>query len=221
MSEVLRDLNDAMAAVVSSVRRGLVQIHGEEAGSIGAGTVWHPDGLIITNAHVVIDHQNGQPRKGLKVVLSDFSEYDAKLLTYDLRQDLAALAIDAKDLPTIEIGNSNGLRPGQWVLALGHPWGILEALTAGIVIGAGDNLPEMTGRDWVALSLKLRPGHSGGPLVDVNGRLVGINTLITGPGVGFAIPVQVVKTFLKETIGTFVVPAEESDAEEDVEVVVI
>jgi S1-C subfamily serine protease len=73
------------------------------------------------------------------------------------------------------------------------------------VIGIGTNLPEMgqmqPGREWIALSLHMRPGHSGGPLVDSRGRLVGINTMITGPDVGFAIPVQTVKTFLKETIG--------------------
>jgi S1-C subfamily serine protease len=78
----------------------------------------------------------------------------------------------------------------------------LGAVTGGVVIGMGGQLPELpqTGRDWLAVNLHMRPGHSGGPLVDVRGRLVGVNTMITGPDVGFAVPVHVVKAFLKEAL---------------------
>jgi len=80
---------------------------------------------------------------------------------------------------------------------------VRDAMTAGVVIGAGADLPEMRpGREWIALNLTLRPGHSGGPLVDTDGRLLGVNTMITGPEVGFAIPVHVVKGFLKSTLGS-------------------
>jgi serine protease Do len=89
-------------------------------------------------------------------------------------------------------------------MALGHPWGVPGAATAGVVIGTGEDMPEMplTGRDWIAVGLHLRPGHSGGPLVDSQGRLVGINTMMIGPEVGMAVPVHVVKAFLRRELGT-------------------
>ena len=89
-------------------------------------------------------------------------------------------------------------------LALGHPWGIHDAVTGGVVIGSGNDLIELqsaTGREWVAVALHLRPGHSGGPLVDTAGRLIGINTLMTGPDVGAAVPVNAVKQFLQRSLG--------------------
>lgn len=197
----VQQLNDDMATIVETVCDSLVQIQGDE-GSVGAGTIWHPDGLIVTNAHVVIDHRNGH-RRTVQVTLSNGDTYPAQLVAYDRNLDLAALAIDATDLPTIEPGDSRSLRPGQWVMALGHPWGMLNALTSGVVIGAHVHLPEIHDhREWVALSLKLRPGHSGGPLVDADGKLVGINTMITGPVTGFAIPVQTVKRWLKAVLGS-------------------
>jgi len=135
--------------------------------------------------------------------LPDGRRLPARLLAADPDRDLAALSVDATDLPTIEIGDSRQVRPGQWVMAVGHPWGIQGSVTSGVVIGSGDALPEMRpGRDWIALSLHMRPGHSGGPLVDSQARLIGINTMITGPDVGFAIPVQTVKLFLKEALGS-------------------
>jgi S1-C subfamily serine protease len=87
-------------------------------------------------------------------------------------------------------------------MALGHPWGVSGAATAGVVIGVGNDLPEMpwSDREWIAVGLHLRPGHSGGPLVDAQGRLVGINTMMTGLEVGMAVPVHVVKAFLKQAL---------------------
>ena len=162
----------------------------------GAGTIWHEDGLIITNAHVVYGHQN------LKVTLPDERELPAQVIAFDKELDLAALSVNANNLPIIELGDLRALKPGAWVMAVGHPWGIQGAVTSGAVIGIGATLPEMQpGREWIALDLHMRPGHSGGPLVDAAGRLVGINTMITGPSVGFAIPVHTVKTFLKEALG--------------------
>jgi serine protease Do len=124
------------------------------------------------------------------------------VLAFDPDNDLAALSVMADDLPTIELGKSHDLRPGHWVMAVGHPWGVSGAVTGGIVIGTGKNLPGIPGghRDWIAVSLHMRPGHSGGPLVDNEGRLVGINTMIAGPDVGFAIPLHTVKRFLKRSL---------------------
>jgi serine protease Do len=137
------------------------------------------------------------------VVLPDGRRLPARILAQDWELDLAALAVEAQDLPTIEVGDSRELRPGSWVVAFGHPWGVESAATAGVVIGQGQMLPERPefGRSWIAASLHYRPGHSGGPLVDAGGRLVGINTVMAGPDVGLAVPVQEVKGFLKRRIG--------------------
>lgn len=195
--ERIRQLNDNLAAAVDRVRASLVQIvNGRGA---GAGTIWHPDGLVVTNAHVV------RRQRSLSAVLPDGRRLPADLIACDEHLDLAALSIPAERLPTIALGDSRLLRPGQWVMAVGHPWGVVGAVTSGVVIGVGAQLPEVgqmqPGREWIALDLHMRPGHSGGPLVDAGGRLVGINTMITGPDVGFAIPVQTVKAFLKARLG--------------------
>lgn len=169
----------------------------------GAGAVWHSDedpatghSLILTNAHVI-------GRRPPQVDLSDGRTFAATVVAADQGLDLAALRIDAAGLAAISLGDSRTLRPGQWVMALGHPWGITGGLTAGVVIGSGRALPEMplSEREWLALSLHLRPGHSGGPVVDAAGRLVGLNTVMVGPDVGLAVPVHVAKTFLKRALG--------------------
>ncbi|MEP7289787.1 MAG: trypsin-like peptidase domain-containing protein [Chloroflexota bacterium] len=210
---LLQQLNADMASVVEEVRRSLVQV--SVGIGNGAGTIWHSDGLIVTNAHVV-SHAGSRRRRGygygyaeqvnnaLTVTLPDGRTLPARVIAQDDERDVAALAVDANNLPTIQIGDSRELRPGQWVYAVGHPWGVTGAASAGIVVGSGSEWPEMptNGRDWIVISLKVRPGNSGGPLVDVQGRLLGINTLMTGPQVGAAIPVHTIKTFLKETLGT-------------------
>ena len=193
---MLRALNADMASLVERVRGSLVQIHNGRRG-IGAGTIWHPEGLILTNAHVA-----GR-RRPLQVALPSGETLPARVLAQDAERDLAALAVEASGLPTIELGRSQDLRPGQWVLAVGHPWGVTGAVTAGVVIGMSDQLPElpMAGRELIAVDLHLRPGFSGGPLVDAQGRLVGINTMMAGPGVGVVVPVHVVKRFLRDALG--------------------
>ena len=196
MPTVLQQLNTEMASLVENVERSLVQVRSGGSGS-GAGTIWHPEGLIVTNAHVV-------QRSPLSVNFADGRTLPARLLAYDADRDLAALVVSTSGLPTIKPGDSRSLKPGQWVLALGHPWGIRGSVTAGVVIGTQlkwPMMPRLRG-DWIAVGLQLRPGNSGGPLVDVHGRLVGINTMITGPDVGMAVPVHVVKAFLHERLGS-------------------
>jgi serine protease Do len=195
MGQLLQALNLDLAATVEKVRRSLVQISNGR-GSHGAGTLWHKQGLVITNAHVIQDESP-------QVTLADQRTFPAKVLAWDPQLDLAALSIQADDLPTIELGHSSRLQAGQLVLALGHPWGVAGAVSAGPVINVG--LPPEIGhlnRPFVQAGLQLRPGHSGGPMVDTDGRLVGINTLITGPEVGLAIPIDTVKAFLREKLGS-------------------
>ena len=204
MSTALEQLNVDMASMVGTLQSRLVQVGSADSGA-GAGTIWHPDGLVLTNAHVV----RGGP---VFVTFKDGSSLPARVLARDADRDLAALAVDATGLPAIDLGASRNLKPGEWVLALGHPWGVVGAATAGVVIGAGhewhDSLP--AGNDWIVVSLHLRPGYSGGPLIDKHGRQVGINTMMTGPDVGVAVPVHVVKAFLRETLGSKSFVAEEA-----------
>lgn len=196
MRSTLQQLSKEMAEVVSDVRRSLVRIQSGRRGA-GAGSIWHSDGLSVTNAHVV-------GSRGLKVMLPDGRDLPAHVLAQDPSLDLAAIKVDANELPTISLGDSKLLQPGELVLAIGHPWGVAGAATAGVVIGVGSGLPEapVPGKEWVVASLRLRPGNSGGPMMDAEGRLVGINTMITGPEVAMAVPVHVVKGFLRDALHT-------------------
>lgn len=196
-ASLLQQLNDEMAVVVAQVRRSLVKIS-RDGGGVGSGTIWHPDGLILTNAHVV----QGRPDT-LKVSLPDGLTLPAHLLALDEKHDLAALSVKTTGLPTIELGDSKSLRPGEWVLGVGHPWGVTGAVTAGAIIDVGERLEGgWPHGELLQVGLHLRPGHSGGPLVDVHGRLVGISTMINGPDVGLAIPLHVVKRFLRRALGS-------------------
>lgn len=197
MPTLWEQLNAELSPVVDRARGALVQIH-NGGQSFGAGTIWHADGLSVTNAHVIAG------RGALRVALPDGRTLPATVIASDPDRDLAALMVAASDLPTVELGDSRRLRPGQWVMAVGHPWGVAGAVTGGVVIGVGAGLPEIprAHHEWIALDLHMRPGHSGGPLVDVAGRLVGINTMIAGPDVGFAVPLHAVARFLKQALAS-------------------
>jgi len=194
MTNVLAQMNSDMAAVVERVRHSLVQI-GNARHGVGAGTIWHPDGLLVTNAHVSLHHAP-------QVTLADGRSLLARVLATDTDRDLAALSVAASDLPAIARRASWPPRPGQWVLALGHPWGVPGAVTAGVVIDVGVPLerPRFQG-ELIQTSLHLRPGYSGGPLVDVYGCLLGINTMMAGPEVGLAVPLPEVTAFLRRVLG--------------------
>lgn len=198
MPGLLTDLNDALANVVSGALASLVHVQDGRAGA-GAGVILHPQGLVLTSAHVI---RNGP----LNVGLRDGRQLPARLLARSPERDLALLDVDAEELPAIELGSAHNLPPGTWVMALGHPWGVPGGTTAGVVIGVGPHLPEApqrgSARSWIAVSAHLRPGHSGGPLVDHAGRLVGINTMMAGPNVGLAVPVEDAKAYMQEVLST-------------------
>lgn len=175
--------------------QAVVQIRASR-NSHGAGTIVHGEGLVITNAHVV---RGRSP----EVVLSSGERFSGRLLSYDERTDLAAISVQSESLPSLSLGNSRRLRPGSLVVALGHPWGVVGAATAGMVIGVGypvERLPYAG--ELIQVGLHLRPGHSGGPLLNDEGEVVGINTMIAGPHVGLAIPAATVARFLQETLGS-------------------
>jgi serine protease Do len=192
MSDMIVKLNEELADVVEQAKRSLVHVsNGRE--SHGAGVIVSSDGLILTNAHVV-------RRDSVEVTLPDQSRLRARVLAHDRERDLALLKVDTMGLPALEVSNTSDMEPGQWVIAIGHPWGIMGAVTSGVLIDNGQRVSEQEGgrQEWLAASLHLRPGNSGGPLIDVNGRLLGINTVMAGLDVGLAIPADSIRRFLKE-----------------------
>jgi serine protease Do len=197
MSNILRSLNAEMGDVVGAIRESLVEVRSVDGDGAGAGTVWHSEGLVLTNSHVV------QHRR-VEVVLNDGTRHRARIVAEDAQLDIAALSIDAVGLTPAPLGESRDLKPGQLVFAAGHPWGVERAVATGVVIAVSEHRPAFnpTRREMIAIGLDLRPGNSGGPLADAQGRLVGINTMLTGPSVGLAVPVHVVKRFLKYALGS-------------------
>ncbi len=161
-----------------------------EAQSVGSGFIIGSDGHVITNAHVV----DGADE--VLVKLSDKREFKAKVLGADKRTDVALLKIDAKDLPRVTIGDPDKLRVGEWVVAIGKPFGLENTMTAGIVSAKGRDLPQENLVPFIQTDVAINPGNSGGPLFNMRGEVVGINSLIysrTGGymGLAFAIPIDV------------------------------
>ncbi len=193
MSTLLDQLNGALSDAMESVRGALVQVQVPRRGG-GAGIVWRDDGLIVTNAHVV-------GRGPVEVVLRDGQRLEARLVARSRRLDLAVLSVDAPGLHAAPIGDSAALRAGELVFALGHPFGVAGAVTSGVVIGLepDDAASHRDGsREWLVVHMRLRPGNSGGPVLDARGRVVGISTIMAGPDMGMAVPSHVVAAFLGE-----------------------
>ncbi len=166
--------------------------------ALGSGFIVSPNGVILTNAHVV--HGASQ----VTVTLSDHREYKAKVLGQDAATDVAVLKIDAKDLPTVHSAASTTLQVGDYVLAIGSPYGLEETATAGIVSAKGRSLRPDEPVPFIQTDVAVNPGNSGGPLFDGYGNVVGINSQIysnTGgfQGVSFAIPIEVA-THIQEEI---------------------
>ena len=206
MITLISQLNTDLGEVANKARKSLVQVTAGRRGS-GSGVVFAANGLVVTNAHVVSGRKGRRPVREFRITLPSGAVAGARLLAKDDGLDVAVLKIeepegDAPELHPIELGDSQTLRPGQWVMALGYPWGVAGAAAGGIVIGAGPDLPETPGigRDWIAVDLSLRPGHSGGPLVDHQGRLIGMSTMMAGLDVGMAVPAHVIKQFVRETL---------------------
>lgn len=156
----------------------------------GSGFIVSADGIILTNAHVV------QDAKEVTVKLTDRREYKAKVLGSDPQTDVAVLKIDAKNLPVVKVGDVNQLQVGEWVLAIGSPYGLENTATAGIVSAKGRSLPDDTSVPFIQTDVAVNPGNSGGPLFNDRGEVVGINSQIysrTGgfQGLSFSIPIDV------------------------------
>ena len=181
-------LGSELADLAAALRRSTVEVRTRGAGA-GSGIIWNGDGLIVTNAHVARAER-------ATVVLSDGRSFDGIVTARDSRRDLATIAIAPDDaaFPAATMGHPTDLRTGDVVIALGHPLGIAGAIAFGVVhvVETRRGAPR-----WIRADIRLAPGNSGGPLADVRGRVVGVNTLIAG-GLGVAVPVTTVSRFLAD-----------------------
>lgn len=168
-----------------------------EQRSLGSGFIVSNDGYILTNAHVV------EGAEEINVRLTDKREYKAKVMGADRRTDIALIKIDAVSLPSIKVGNPNQLKVGEWVVAIGSPFGFDNTVTAGIVSAKGRSLPQENFVPFIQTDVAINPGNSGGPLFNMKGEVVGINSQIysrTGGfmGLSFAIPIDVALDIQKQ-----------------------
>ena len=162
----------------------------DDAKSLGSGFIISPDGYVITNHHVIKDAEE------VVVRLQDRRELVAKIVGSDKRSDIALLKLEAKDLPVVKLGSSDELKVGEWVLAIGSPFGFDHSVTAGIVSAKGRSLPSDNYVPFIQTDVAINPGNSGGPLFNLEGEVIGVNSQIysrTGGfmGLSFAIPVDV------------------------------
>lgn len=163
----------------------------QERSSLGSGFIISKDGYVITNNHVV------KGADEIVVRLNDRREFVAKIIGTDERSDIAVLKISDKNLPAVELGDSSKLKVGEWVLAIGSPFGFDYSVTAGIISAMGRNLPNENYVPFIQTDAAINPGNSGGPLFNLKGQVVGVNSQIysrTGGfmGLSFAVPINVV-----------------------------
>jgi serine protease Do len=157
--------------------------------SLGSGFIISADGYVMTNAHVI------EGADEVNVKLLDKREFRAKVIGADKRTDVALLKIDANGLPAVRLGDSNALKPGEWVVAIGSPFGFEHSVTAGIVSAKGRALPQENYVPFIQTDVAINPGNSGGPLFNLRGEVVGINSQIFSRsggfmGISFAIPID-------------------------------
>lgn len=198
---IVNQVETELVAISQQLRSFTVEIANHRSG--GSGVIWSADGLIVTNAHVV--------RGSLvNVRLESWTIVTGSVIARDRRRDLAAIQINVKNLPTPTIGNSQNLRPGELVLAMGSPWGFRGALTAGVIHTTHwQEYPRqkfgLTNKEsWqpnnctslIAADIRLAPGNSGGVLADASGKVIGINVAIYN-GLALAIPSQQIKDFVE------------------------
>jgi S1-C subfamily serine protease len=188
----------------------LRQFFGEEGGGgdreidrgTGSGFIINANGQIMTNAHVI----SGADK--VKVTLKDGREFDGKVLGLDKVTDVAVIKIEANNLPTIPLGNSDNLKPGEWAIAIGNPLGLDNTVTTGIISATGRSSSQIGAYDkrvnYIQTDAAINPGNSGGPLLNASGQAIGMNTAIlrNSQGLGFAIPINTAQRIATKLIAT-------------------
>lgn len=208
----IRIVEQASPAVVQIVNLALYRHVGDgnlraAPEGTGSGFVWDKQGYVVTNYHVL--HPISRTRR-VRVILNLDSVHDARIVGVDPDHDLAVLKIDAPEheLVPLPIGTSADLKVGQKAFAIGHPWGLQETLTTGVISGLGREITSLTNRpiqDVIQTDAAINSGNSGGPLLDSAGRLIGVNTAIQSPsgafaGIGYAVPVDMVNHIVPQLI---------------------
>jgi len=198
-----RQKHNFIADIVSDVSPTVVHVErknpfgARSSKSTGSGFIIKKDGLIITNAHVAGDQSH------LTIRLQDGTQYIGKVVAVDGVRDMAAVKINCNDLPIVPLGQANDLRVGEWVIAFGSPLSLKNTATIGIVsnmfrVGKELGLNDMkSGMTYIQTDATINVGNSGGPLVNLAGEVIGMNTLMASAGIGFAIPVAYVNSFVK------------------------
>jgi len=164
-----------------------IEPQGDDSTAIGSGFIISQDGYVMTNAHVV------DGAKEIYIKMTNGREFEAKLVGVDSRSDIAVLKVDATDLPTVAIGSSSKARVGEWVIAIGSPFDLENSVTAGIISAKGRETGEFL--PFIQTDVAVNPGNSGGPLINLHGEVVGINSQIFSQsggfmGISFAIPID-------------------------------
>src|SRR5215207_1807034 len=178
MAELAGDSSAVLAGaqMIERAQRSVVQVRSGGRG-IGAGVIWNPDGLVMTNHHVVAGG-----RRNVTVALHDGRTFDAEVVKGSGSLDLALLRLsgEATNLPAAPIGDSDALRVGELVYAIGHPWGSVGAVSAGIIGGVGELRGRGSSLRYVRSDVTLAPGNSGGPLLNARGEVIAINAMVFG-----------------------------------------
>jgi serine protease Do len=203
-------LNELLSGVAERMKPALVQVRvrravemssegadpggPDERRSSGSGFIIRQDGYLVTNAHVVADVER------IQVKLADGRKFEGRMVGVDDRVDLALVKIEATGLPAAALGDSNKLRVGEFVMALGHPFGLEQTVSFGIVSRKGAPLTVAApGFEFIQTDAAVNPGNSGGPLINMAGEVVGVNSMAARNGtIGFAIPVNLVKMLLPQ-----------------------
>lgn len=188
----ISEVSEAIAEMIEAARSGVVVVEAEGRGA-GAGVIWQADGGILTNNHVV-----SHGGDNIRIRLHDERTFEAKVTGTNPNLDLAMLRVEAADLPAALIGDSTKLRVGEPVFAIGHPWGQIGQVTSGIVSAIGKFKLRDSDKTlpYIRTDVRLRPGNSGGPLLNASGAVIGINAMILGGDQSVAIPSHVATEWL-------------------------
>jgi len=170
----------------------------EEQTALGSGVIIDKRGFILTNHHVIKDAET------ILVRLANQKEYPARLIGQDPRTDVAVIRVEPdRDLPEANLGDSDGLRVGEWAIAIGNPFGLDQTVTVGVISATGrSDVGIATYENFIQTDASINPGNSGGPLVNLKGQVIGVNTAIVaaGQGIGFAIPINMVKRVVEQLV---------------------